>query len=66
MLAPRRSYDASIRRSGIHVDTLANFLNIAESVYGLNLRGEDGQFAEEPGLELARAREIFRAMFARR
>lgn len=39
--------DQSIRRSGIHEDTLDNFLNIAETVYGLNLRGEVGQFAEE-------------------
>ena len=34
--------DNSIRASGINPDTLANFLNIAQRVYGLNLGGEVG------------------------
>ena len=34
--------DAGIRASGIHPDTLANFLRIAQTVYGVDLSGEYG------------------------
>ncbi|MBI2797025.1 MAG: TonB-dependent receptor [Gemmatimonadetes bacterium] len=37
--------DASVRASGINQDTLNNFFSIAQSKYGLNLRGEVGSFA---------------------
>ena len=37
--------DAGIRASGIHPDTLANFLRIAQTVYGVNLSNEYGDIA---------------------
>ena len=37
--------DAGIRASGIHPDTLANFLRIAQDVFGVNLRNEFGALA---------------------
>ena len=36
--------DAGIRASGINQDTLKNFVNIAQRVYGINLGGEVGRF----------------------
>ena len=38
--------DAGIRASGIHPDTLANFLRIARDVYGVDLSSEYGPLAQ--------------------
>lgn len=38
--------DASVRAAGINPDTLQNFLDIAQRVYGYDLRGEVGRFTQ--------------------